>query len=113
MTPQVEAAHHALGILDVVCAFFLIWATQRTTANAGLHSSDARWALWRRAVYLSMSIALFGLGLKRFFDDTDDVLYAVFQSVVLLGVMNFIVLRALGYITQDVFTNGSRTRIRQ
>lgn len=106
MTPAVEAAHHVLGVMDIVCSFFLVWATQRTTSNAGFATPESRWALWRRCVYMIMAIALFGLGAKRFFNDTDDVIYAIFQGVVLLGVMNFIVLRTFGYITQDVFTNG-------
>lgn len=106
---NVQTAYHALGVLDAISGFFLVWATQRTTADAGLGNSTARWSLWRRAVYSAMAIALFGLGVMHILDDETDVWYVVFQAILLLGFCSFIALRAWGFVTQDVFTNGNLT----
>lgn len=105
----VAVAYQILGWLDMCAAFVMLWANQRITAIAGFHSPQARWALCRRFVYLSMAMALFLLGCKRFFGTNYDVIEACAQGVLLLGIMIFPLLRALGVITQDMLIDGIRT----
>jgi hypothetical protein len=100
---------YLLGTLDILGGLVMVWAFQRITTFAGWRTYQQRWALFRRALYVLMAIALFGLGIERVFGD-----YRVnrvewfFQTVLLLGVMVFPVLRAAGLITQDIFLNGER-----
>lgn len=95
-------AHQILGALDILCAIAMLWSNQRITASAGFSNPQARWALYRRSVYILMTAALFILGVKRFLDDDDDLLAALAQGGLLIGIMFFPVLRALGFITQDM-----------
>jgi hypothetical protein len=104
-----ELVHHILGALDMIAAFTMIWANQRITMIAGVRTVQARWALYRRAVYLLMAVALFVLGVKRFFDDADDVTAAIAQGSLLVGIMFFPLMRAVGLITQDMLADWIRS----
>jgi len=97
-------ATFVLGIVDVVAGIVLLWAMQLITTKAGFTSKQARWALFRRAVYCSMSIALFCLGVHRLDGDFQvPIQEALFQTVLLFGVMIFPLLRAARFIDQDMF----------
>lgn len=99
-----SALELALGIVETIIAFVLLWATLRITTHAGLANSQNRWALFRRVVYGSQAVALFGLGLSHLesFAIPDSLRY-LFQFVIMFGVAAFPVLRATNWITQDQF----------
>lgn len=101
--------HHILGILDIIGAFTMLWANQRITSLAGFSTIQKRWALYRRAIYLIMATALFILGVKRFIDDGDDIVAAIAQGSLLIGIMFYPLLRAFGVITQDMLIDSIRT----
>lgn len=92
-----------VGIVEVLAALLMLWSLLRITTPAGWHSTQARWALFRRFVYGMMTIALFGLGIGRldgrYAVDSDEQL--MFQMMLLFGIMVFPMLRALGFISQD------------
>lgn len=93
-----------LGVVECVAGFVLLWATMRITTAAGFSSSQTRWALFRRFVYGSQSIALFGLGLAHLASySMPEPLRFLFQFVIMFGVIIFPVLRAFGWINQDQF----------
>lgn len=93
-----------LGCTECLAGFVLLWATMRITTAAGFTSSQRRWALFRRIVYGSQAIALFGLGLAHLDSYTiTEGLKLFFQFIIMFGVVAFPVLRAFGWITQDQF----------
>lgn len=94
-----------LGIEDIICAIVLLWSALKITAHFGIKTPDNWWALGRRVLYLGTSMALIALGVERF-DGSYPVDLGEFtaQSIVLLYVVLFPVLRAIGVITQDRFT---------
>ena len=95
----------ALGVMDAVAGFVLLWSALRITAIAGFRTLQARWALFRRIVYGSTSISLFGLGVGRFSGEyiVSSDSWAVFQFMLLFGVLIFPLLRAFDLISQDQF----------
>lgn len=92
-----------VGIVEVLAALLMLWSLLRITTPAGWHSTQARWALFRRFVYGMMTIALFGLGIGRldgrYAVDSDEQL--MFQMMLLFGIVVFPLLRAFGFISQD------------
>ena len=93
-----------LGVLDVVAAFVLMWACLRITSQFGFRSSFARWAMFRRLMYFMGMIALFTLGMGRLSGHFDATVYeAVSHIALLIIVIVFPVLRALGFISQDTW----------
>lgn len=92
-----------VGCVEVLAALLMLWSLLRITTPAGWHSTQARWALFRRFVYSMMTIALFGLGVGRldgrYVADSNEQL--MFQMMLLFGVMVFPLLRAFGLISQD------------
>ena len=93
-----------LGVVEGVAGFVLLWATLRITTTAGFSSPECRWALFRRIVYGSQSVSLFGLGLAHLDGySTPDALKLLFQFIIMFGVIAFPLLRAFGWITQDKF----------
>lgn len=93
-----------LGITECCAGFVLLWATMRITSAAGIATSQKRWALFRRFVYGSQSVALFGLGLAHLENYTlTEPLKLLFQFIIMFGVVAFPVLRAFNWITQDQF----------
>jgi len=100
-----------LGILDIIGAFVMLWANQRITICAGWHNKIAQWALLRRTAYLAVAFSLFALGIKRAgtFDYFDPMEIAA-QVVLLVYVIIFPVLRAAGWITQDMLSSDENPR---
>ena len=97
-------ARYVLGALDMIGAVLMVWAFQRITTIAGLKTTTARWALFRRMLYCSMAFALFGLGVERIFNDyRADLIECLFQGTLLVGIIIFPLLRAFGWISQDSF----------
>lgn len=95
-----------LGFVDTLAGIVMLWSALRITTAAGWRTTQARWALFRRIVYGSTSIALFGLGVGRIDGDYPaSGLQATFQIMLLFGVIIFPLLRAFGWITQDQFKN--------
>jgi hypothetical protein len=92
-----------LGMADLLACLLMMWSALKTTSNAGLEDSDARWAMHRRVVYAIMVISLAGLGGYRFSekDQPVDWLDTVLHVFLLVGILYFPTLRALGYISQD------------
>ena len=90
-----------LGLEDVVAGVLLLAATLRITTHAGLASRRARWALFRRVLYVTTAGALFSIGVDRL-EGADVVTAARFaqQTVVLFAVMAFPILRALRGISE-------------
>jgi hypothetical protein len=94
-----------LAIEDILGSIVMLWAALRITTRAGFHDAQARWALFRRAVYCVGSIALFDLGVLRLHGsppvaDIEDMLC---HTVVLGVVLIFPLMRAFNWITQDAF----------
>lgn len=94
-----------LGIIDLVAGLVMLWSALRITSAAGLRTTQGRWAMFRRFVYGSTSIAIFGLGLGRLDGDhpVSGAGEMIFQIMLLFGVMIFPLLRAANWITQDQF----------
>lgn len=97
----------ALGVVDVLAGLVMLWSALRITSQANLRTVQGRWALFRRFVYGSTSIAIFGLGIGRIegthpVSSSDEV---IFQLMLLFGVTIFPLLRAFNWITQDQFKN--------
>lgn len=92
-----------IGALEIVASIVLLWAMQKVTTVAGLRSTAARWALFRRFIYCEMAVAMFGLGAEHFLGDAyrNVNMIALFQGMVVFGVMIFPLLRATGWISQD------------
>lgn len=93
-----------LGSVECIAGLVLLWATLRITTAAGFRTSQGRWAAFRRLVYGSQSVALFGLGLAHL--DSYAIpngLKFLLQFVIMFGVIAFPLLRAFGWITQDQF----------
>ena len=96
-----------LGVVDLVAAVVMLWTLLRITTAFGLRTPTARWALFRRAVYCTLSIALFGLGWDRLSGDYPASWGEIcWQGILVFGIMVFPLLRAMGFITQDTFANG-------
>jgi hypothetical protein len=93
-----------LGTEDVIGSMMLLWATLCITTRAGITDPSARWALFRRVLYLSTSVALFSLGVHRLENTVVVPLhYFLEQSVILYCVTIFPLLRAWHMISQDTF----------
>jgi hypothetical protein len=98
-----------LGMLDIAGAFAVVWSMQRITTRAGFCDAQAIWALVRRGIYCLMATALFGLGIDRFFGGyTTELFESVLQGMLLVSIITFPMLRALGWITQDRLVDGER-----
>ena len=94
-----------LGFIDVFVGIVMLWSALRITSAATLRTMQGRWALFRRCVYSSTSIAIFGIGLGRLNGD-HPVMNAeemALQLMLLFGVVIFPLLRAFNWITQDSF----------
>jgi hypothetical protein len=100
------SGREVLGILDIIGALIMLWSNQRITRAAGISNKLAQWALLRRLIYLLVSFGLFVLGVKRL-DGIDlfDPFELIAQSVILIYVIVFPLLRAFGWITQDMLTD--------
>jgi len=95
-----------LGILDVIGALVMLWSNQRITRAAGVSNRLAQWALLRRVLYLAATFALFVLGVKRLENLTSfDPSELIAQSILLIYIILFPLLRAFGWITQDMLTD--------
>lgn len=94
-----------IGCLDLFFGFLMLWAMLRITTAANLRTTQGRWALFRRIVYGSTSIAIFGLGISRLdgHHPITSVGEFIFQIMLLFGVAIFPLLRAFNWITQDQF----------
>jgi len=92
-----------LGFLDVAVALLILGSMQKITSGAGFSSTQAKWALFRRAVHCSMSVALFILGMMHFGDYHSHNVAVCCQTVIVSGLGIFPLLRALGFVTQDQF----------
>lgn len=100
-------AKEILGILDVLGSFVLIWANQKITSKSGFMGKLAQWALLRRLAYLSAAFALFYVGVTQVSGrHPSDALEVAAHAVLLSYVIMFPLLRALGWITQDMLTRG-------
>jgi hypothetical protein len=104
MTPY--QATQMLGVGYICAAILMLWTLLKITTAAGLWTQQARWALFRRAVYCLLSIALFGLGWDHLSGDYPATREIVCQSMLVFGVMIFPLLRVMGVITQDTFAQG-------
>ncbi len=92
-----------LAIMDIVAAVIMLWANQRITTRAGFENRQARWALFRRVIYCSTALALFVLGINRlFYDRTISNVEVLAQLELLAYIVAFPVMRAVGFITQDM-----------
>jgi hypothetical protein len=92
-----------LAIMDIVAAVVLLWANQRITTKAGLMDRQARWALFRRVMYSVTAFSLFVLGINRlFFDRTISNIEVLAQLWLLVYIIIFPIMRAAGFITQDL-----------
>jgi len=103
-----------LGCVDVVAGLVMLWSMLRITSAASLRTIQGRWALGRRFVYGSTSIAIFGLGVGRL-DGDHPVTSAgemTFQLMLLFGVVIFPLLRAFNWISQDQFKSVDGTSAR-
>jgi len=94
-----------LGACDVLTGIVMLWSALHITSAAGWCSLQARWALFRRVVYGGTSVALFALGVGRINGDypLGGGWEAVCHAMLLVGLVSFPLLRALGWITQDQF----------
>jgi len=94
-----------LGGFELASSLILLWALQKITTISGFKTKQARWALFRRAVYCQTSVALFGLGIEHLIgDDYRSVaLLRLFSFMLVFGVMVFPLLRAIGAVSQDFF----------
>ena len=100
-------AAHVLGIFDIICAVVLLAAMAKITTKFGFQTLEARWALFRRLVYVVMIYALFRLGIMRLNNSypAETIEECAWQGVLLFGIMIFPLMRALGFLTQDFFTH--------
>lgn len=93
-----------LAFEEILAALVLLWATFRITTVAGFRSLEARWALFRRGIYSITAIALFAMGVQRMRGEVGtSAEEALYQSILVISVVTFPVLRALCYISQDTF----------
>lgn len=93
-----------LGVVEAFAGFVLLWATMRITTTSGFMTSQRRWAFFRRLVYASQAVALFGLGLGHLESlSIPDPLKFFFQFSIVFGVVAFPLFRAFNWITQDQF----------
>lgn len=95
-----------LGIEDLFGCGVLLYSALVNTRNAGLKRGQDRWALGRRFLYCSMSWAMFSLALTRLSLNNDwnlTRMQFLDQSILLFGIILFPFLRAVNFISQDVF----------
>lgn len=104
-----------LGIEYALAFVGLLWAALTITKHFGWRTTFQRWALGRRVIYFMTAMALLYLGIERF-----ERHYPVDWSelgantVILLYIVVFPVLRALDIISQDFligFQNLRRDRV--
>jgi hypothetical protein len=102
--------HEILGFLDILGALVMVLSNQKITRRAGIATRLQQWALVRRCIYLLTAMALFVLGIKRFeLKDAFDPSELWAQVVILLYIIVFPLLRAFGWITQDMLIDDYRT----
>lgn len=78
-------------------AVLMLWSAVKITGHFGWRTSQERWALLRRAVYwmLTMSLLCLGFGVDGFLS----------RAMLLLGIILFPLMRAVGLISQDIVTS--------
>lgn len=92
-----------LAIMDITAAVVMLWANQRITTRAGFSDRQARWALFRRVIYSATAFALFVLGINRlYYDRTISGVEVIAQMELLIYIVVFPIMRAVGFITQDM-----------
>ena len=99
-------AKEALGVFDIFASFVLLWANQKITSRAGFRDKMAQWALLRRFAYLGATFALFYVGVTQVTGiHPSEELEVAAHSMLLFYAIVFPMLRALGWITQDMLTS--------
>jgi hypothetical protein len=90
-------------ILDYAAAIVLLSMMKVITGDYGWRSPEERWATIRRVYYTVMACALFAKGAHRmqYLDADVDYLDIIPQIIIIVGIMFFPALRALGWLTQD------------
>lgn len=102
---------HILGWFNLVASFYLPWAGWHITGDAAYSSTQARWSMFRRAVFCLIGLVLFYLAADRLLSPHDVNWGEVAaQGCLLLYVLLFPSMRLGGFVSQDRFVGSSSDR---